>query len=82
MIKQAFCWLYNQWLSKAVDSKDDPLVRVIDAIAGSECKYCMGVRLGMIGMGLGLFSWYGLGLIALAILLTLGEKHLLCDNKS
>jgi hypothetical protein len=86
-MKRLFCWLYAQWLSKAVDSKDDPLVRVIDALAGSECKYCMAVRTGMIGFGLALsmrFDWWGLvgaGLVWFAIIFTLLERYWLCEVK-
>jgi hypothetical protein len=82
MLKRTFCWLYNKWLSKAVNEKSDPLVRLLDAIAGSECKYCMAVRAGMIGIGIGLFNCWGLGLIVTAILLTIGERKWLCDVKS
>jgi hypothetical protein len=87
MVKQIFCWLYSQWLAKAVDSKSDPLVSLLDAIAGSNCKYCMAVRTGMIGFGLAVvlrfdwWGWVGGALIWLAILMTLGERYWLCDIK-
>jgi hypothetical protein len=86
-MKRLFCWLYHQWLSKAVDSNDDLLVRLIDAAAGSECKYCMGMRLLAMGLGSGLVfvggwvTWLGLVLMVLAILMTLGEKYWLCEVK-
>ena len=87
-MKTIFCWIYHQWLSKFVDSKDDWLVRLIDTLSGSECKYCMGTRLYAIGLGSGLVfvgslvTWLGLGLITLAILMTLGERYWLCDVKN
>ena len=85
MLKKTFCWLYDQWLSKAVNKRSDPLVRLIDAISGSECKYCLGVRQWFSGLGFGLLLtsyWYvGLGFIVGAYLMTLGEKHWLCDLK-
>jgi hypothetical protein len=80
-VKTLFCWLYNQWLSKAVDQKTDPLVVALDWAFGSECKYCMAVRALMFGIGLGLFDLFGLVLMALSLLLTLGERHWLCDLK-
>ena len=78
-IRMAFCWLYAQWLSKLVDDKTDPLVRAIDFIAGSGCKYCMAARMFFVGFGIALWSWVGLGLITLAFLMTLGERHWLCE---
>ncbi len=87
MLKKTFCWLYDQWLSKAVNERSDPLVRLIDAISGSECKYCMGTRLYALGLGSGLVfvgswvTWLGLILMALAILMTLGERYWLCNAK-
>jgi hypothetical protein len=53
-MRALFCYLYKQWLSKFVDSKDDWLVRLIDTLSGSECKYCMGVRQWFNGLGFGL----------------------------
>ena len=82
MLKQTFCFFYKLFLSKLVDSKDDPLVRLIDFTAGSTCKYCLALRFGMICGGIGLFNWWGLGLIVTAILLTIGERKWLCDVKS
>jgi hypothetical protein len=86
-MKNIFCWLYSQWLSKAVDSKDDPLVRVIDALAGSECKYCTAMRMCAMGLGMGLIvaggvaAYIGIALNALALLMTLGERYWLCEVK-
>lgn len=84
MFKRLFCWLYAQWLSKAVDQKSDPLVRLLDFLAGSECKYCMAVRCLMLGFGLALlfsFPLVGLAILALAFLFTLGERYWLCEVK-
>jgi hypothetical protein len=86
-MKNIFCWLYSQWLSKAVDSKDDPLVRVIDALAGSECKYCTAMRMYAMGLGMGLIvaggvaAYIGIALNALVLLMTLGERYWLCGVK-
>jgi hypothetical protein len=96
MLKRLFCWLYEQWLSKAVNEKSDPLVKLLDFLAGSECKYCMAVRCVMLGLGAGFVSsvFYhylagvaitlgvlGVVLSVLAILFTLGEKYWLCEVK-
>jgi hypothetical protein len=78
-MKVIFCWLYNQWLSKAVDQKTDPLVVALDWSLGSSCKYCMAVRALMFGIGLGLFNVFGLVLMALAVLMTFGERSWLCE---
>jgi hypothetical protein len=34
----------------------------------------------MVGLGLGLFNLFGLGLIALALFFTYAEKNWLCDS--
>ena len=81
MLKKTFCWLYDQWLSKAVNERSDPLVRLLDTLFGSECKYCMAARCLAFGVGLGMFNWLGLILMALAILMTLGERYWLCNAK-
>lgn len=82
-MKTIFCWIYKQWLSKAVNERSDPLVRLIDTLSGSECKYCMGVRQWFNGLGFGLLLtdyWYvGLGFIVSAYLMTLLEKNWLCE---
>lgn len=80
-IRRVFCWLYAQWLSKLVDRKTDPLVIAIDFVAGSNCKYCMAVRMFCIGLGLGLWSYAGLGLVLFALLMTFGEKYWLCETQ-
>lgn len=88
MFKKLFCWLYDQWLSKAVNERSDPLVRLIDAAAGSECKYCMAVRMYALGLGIGLIvaggvaAYIGIALHTLALLMTLGERYWLCDVKN
>jgi hypothetical protein len=81
MFKRLFCWIYDQWLSKAVNDKNDPLVIFLDFTTGSSCTYCMATRAVMLGIGIGLFDWYGLSLIALSLIFTLGEKKWLCDIK-
>lgn len=83
-IKTIFCWAYVQWLSKAVNEKTDPLVILLDAGFGSECKYCMATRALLFGLGLGLITrldaWSALGLVLVvtAVALTMGEKYWLC----
>lgn len=87
MLKKTFCWLYDQWLSKAVNEKTDFLVRLIDAAAGSNCKYCTAVRMYMLGLGIGLIVaggiaiYIGIALHTLALLMTLGERYWLCNAK-
>lgn len=54
--------------------KDAPLVRVLDKLFQSECKYCMATRALVFGVGLGLANWYGLALVAVAVGLTLFER--------
>ena len=85
-MKKIFCWLYSQWLSKFVNEKTDLLVVWLDALVGSNCKYCMAVRAVMMGFGFGLLvagHWgFGLGIMLLAFLFTLGERYWLCEVKS
>jgi len=81
MLSKLFCYIHKLFLSKLVDSKDDWIVRLIDFTSGSTCKYCTALRFGMICGGIGLFNWWGLGLIITAILLTIGERKYLCDVK-
>ena len=78
MLNTAFCYLYNQFLEKLVNEKTDPLVIALDKLIGSECKYCMSIRGIMLGAGVALFNFYGLLLIALAILFAIGERKFLC----
>lgn len=80
MFKRLFCWTYDKWLSGAVGTKDAPLVKLLDFIAGSECKYCMAVRCLLIGTGIGLSvhgGWVtmsGLALICTSAVLAVGER--------
>lgn len=81
MLKQLFCWAYSSWLSKFVDKKSDPLVRFIDLLESS-CKYCLVIRWMMAASGITLALcgyWIGLMLPIGAYLMTIGEKHWLCD---
>jgi hypothetical protein len=80
-MKTIFCWVYKQWLSKAVNERSDPLVRLLDMLFGSECKYCFAIRCLTFGIGLGMFNFIGLVLMVLSVLVTLGEKYLLCEVK-
>jgi hypothetical protein len=88
-IKFLFCWLYAQWLSKAVDSKSDPLVVVLDNLFGSGCKYCMAVRALLFGFGAatGFFApwlWLmicGHTMAVSIVLMTIGERLWLCETK-
>jgi hypothetical protein len=88
------CWLYEVWLSKAVGTKQQPLVRLIDYLAGSACSYCMAVRMFLLGLGaalvfsgfavffgvsLSLIVLFGIMLIAVAILCTTVERRYLCN---
>jgi hypothetical protein len=42
--------------------------------------YCAVVRALLIGLGAGLFNWFGLFLVALAIGLRMGERKYLEEN--
>jgi hypothetical protein len=91
------CWLYEVWLSKAVGTKQQPLVKLIDYLAGSSCSYCMAVRMFLIGVGsalvfagfaaffkasLPLIILAGIMLIALAVAFTQLERRYLCTLPS
>lgn len=85
-MQKLFCWLYAQWLSKAVDQKSDPLVIALDFLFGSNCKYCMAVRALIFGFGLavgifalGWLSIFGFGAAVLMLIMTIGEKYWLCN---
>lgn len=81
MLKRLFCWTYDTWLSKAVGTKQAPLVRALDFVAGSECKYCMAVRCLIFGAGLaitasgGVWVVVGLALAAVPVLMAVGERR-------
>jgi hypothetical protein len=50
-----------------------PLVRLLDAAFGSECKYCMTTRALVCGFGLGVGGVIGSALVITAIVLTVFE---------
>lgn len=77
---KAFCWLYDKWLKHAVDDKADPLVRLMDWLIGSQCKYCMAVRAFLLGVSMCASTFTGLFLTVLVLWMTWGEKHLLCQT--
>ena len=85
-LKTAFCWLYTNWMKHAVGSKDSLVVRVLDKLFGSECRYCMSVRTLIAGVGIGVLLrgefWslvFGVGLVAVSLALTYGERNWLCE---
>jgi hypothetical protein len=84
-MKKLFCYLYNQWLSKFVDSKDDLLVKFIDYQFAGKCSYCVHYRVAAYFLGIGILfygGWVtvaGISLIAISLLMTLGEKYWLCN---
>jgi hypothetical protein len=80
-MKKLFCWIYATWLVKAVDSKSDPAVVIVDALFASGCKYCMIYRSIFFTMGICLsyISFWFLLLPVLSVLCTYGEKYWLCD---
>lgn len=86
-MKKIFCWIYSQWLSRFVDERSDLLVRLIDAAAGSNCRYCMAVRMYALGLSVGLIvaggvaAYIGIAIHTLALLMTLGERYWLCEVK-
>jgi hypothetical protein len=51
-----------------------PLVKTIDFLFQSECKYCMSLRAMVFGFGLALTNWLGLALILAAVGLTVFER--------
>ncbi len=51
-----------------------PLVRLLDFLFESECKYCMATRAAVFGFGLALANWLGLALILVAVGLTFFER--------
>lgn len=57
-----------------------PLVRSLDFLFGSECKYCMATRALVCGIGLGMADWLGLALIVIAVGLTFFERF--CKGES
>lgn len=71
---RAYAWAEKHWFAKLV-YEDAPLVRLLDFTAGSKCKYCMAVRAGMIGFGLGFGGLIGVFCIVAAVLLALAESN-------
>jgi hypothetical protein len=51
-----------------------PLVRLLDFMFQSECKYCMATRALVFGIGLGFGGWIGLSLVVVAVGLTFFER--------
>jgi hypothetical protein len=51
-----------------------PIVRSLDFLFGSECKYCMATRALVFGVGLGVGGWIGLSLVASAVVLSVIER--------
>jgi hypothetical protein len=76
-MKNLFVKLYEFWENKFLYSLDAPLVRILDLLVIGECAYCAVVRALLIGFGVGLFNWFGLALIVIAILLRAGERKYL-----
>ena len=51
-----------------------PLVRLLDLLFESECKYCMATRALVFGFGLALANLLGVALILVAVGLTAFER--------
>ena len=74
-----YAWLEHHWFARLV-YECSPLVRMLDATVGSECKYCMACRATMVGVALGLvvadvsFVWVSALLAAAAVVLTFFER--------
>jgi hypothetical protein len=69
---RAYAWAEKHWFAKLV-YVGSPLVRLLDASVGSECKYCMAFRALMVGFGLGIGGVAGAFLVVSALVLTLVE---------
>lgn len=84
LVRSGFCIVFKIWLSKFVDHRSDPIVRLLN-ILESDCKYCQIIRWLMAASGVSMMThgyWLsGLSAIALAYLFTLGERHWLCESK-
>ena len=81
MFKTLFCKLYYAWIAKAVQP-ESPLVRGMDMLITSQCKYCMALRavLSTVGIMLMYPHWIiGSCLILLTLALTWGERMWLCE---
>jgi hypothetical protein len=79
-MKTLFCTVYAKWLKTFVDSPSDPLVRLIDSAAGSSCKYCMAIRMFLIGVSFALPLWASIAVCVGVGFMTWGEKRWLCDE--
>jgi hypothetical protein len=76
-MKTLFLKLHEFWEEKFLYSLDAPLVKILDLFVIGNCMYCAVVRALLIGLGAGLFNWFGLFLVALAIGLRMGERKYL-----
>lgn len=79
-MKNLFIKLHEFWEEKFLYSLDAPLVKILDLLVIGNCMYCAVVRALLIGLGVGLFNWFGLFLVALAIGLRMGERKYLEEN--
>jgi len=87
-MKNWYCYVSNIWFASVVASDKSPLVRIMDFLWGSTCKYCMAVRVGIAGFGVAAAIFGGvpatiLGgfLVALSVALTIGERYWLCGTE-
>ena len=79
-MKKLFLKLHEFWENKFLYSLDAPLVKILDLLVIGSCMYCAVVRALLIGLGVGLFNWFGLLLVALAIGLRMGERKYIEEN--
>ena len=70
---KAFAWAKGKGYQHLV-YPGAPLVRSLDFLFGSECKYCMASRALVFGVGLGVGGWIGMGLVAVAVALSVIER--------
>lgn len=75
---RAYAWAEKHWFAKLM-YPGAPLVRLLDASVGSQCKYCMAFRALMVGFGLGFGGVTGAILVIGALVLTLVEH--VCKEK-
>ena len=87
-MKKWFCYVSNIWLHTVVGSEKSPFTKIMDFLWGSECKYCMAVRVGLAGFGTAAIIFggvpaaiFGLLLISVSIALTIGERYWNCDTQ-
>ena len=69
---KAFCYFKEKGYTYVI-YEGAPLVRLLDAAFGSECKYCMATRALMCGVGLGVGGVIGSVLVIVAVGLTVFE---------